>query len=136
MSQYLDPRWQKKRLEILSRDNFACTQCGTTEKTLHVHHTVYRNEAEGPWDYLDSSLITLCDDCHKAEHDELWPSKKHFLGIVAEAGFGTCRGLDELSAFLDNVRCGCRNKKDRERAIDYLLEYWEKNGAYSEGEAA
>lgn len=60
-----DPRWQKKRLEILQRDNFTCRSgcCFATEKTLHVHHLdyVYGND---PWNYPDSYFITVCEDCH------------------------------------------------------------------------
>jgi hypothetical protein len=57
-----DPRWQKKRLDILSRDNFTCTNCFDTETTLQVHHLAY---AENPWDVDDSKLITLCEVCHE-----------------------------------------------------------------------
>ena len=62
-----DPRWQKKRLDIMSRSNFSCEKCGETEKTLHVHHKIYLNEHE-PWDYHDSLLSCLCADCHEDEH--------------------------------------------------------------------
>lgn len=34
----LDPRWQKKRLEILARDNWTCQRCGAVNCELHVHH--------------------------------------------------------------------------------------------------
>lgn len=67
-----DPRWQKKRLEILQRDNWACTVCRNTERTLHVHHTRYLYNKD-PWDYDDMHLITLCDSCHSLEED----LKKH-----------------------------------------------------------
>ena len=54
MSTYSDklksPKWQKKRLEILQRDNFTCFNCGDTERTLHVHHESYIKGKE-PWDY-------------------------------------------------------------------------------------
>jgi hypothetical protein len=63
--QYKDPRWQKKRLEIMERDNFQCFSCGNTEKTLNVHHTVvYRKETK-PWEYKNREFITLCEGCHK-----------------------------------------------------------------------
>lgn len=65
---YLDPRWQKKRLEILERDNFTCIICGSTEKTLHVHHKKYiRNRKV--WDYDNDYLVSLCDNCHNIEHN-------------------------------------------------------------------
>lgn len=59
-----DPRWQRKRLEILQRDEFACQHCGEKEKELHVHHCVYFQKQE-PWDYESSTLITLCTGCHE-----------------------------------------------------------------------
>src|SRR5688572_16118982 len=61
-----DPRWQKKRLEILGRDNFTCQSCGSTTKTLHVHHHYYIN-GRMPWEYNETLLITLCYDCHEVE---------------------------------------------------------------------
>lgn len=59
--QLRDPRWQKKRLEILSRDKWACTLCGDTETTLHVHHKKYTGNA---WDADNGLLITYCEPCH------------------------------------------------------------------------
>lgn len=62
----LDPRWQKKRLEILQRDKFTCTLCGNDRETLHVHHKYYESGYE-PWDYEKDTLITLCSTCHEEE---------------------------------------------------------------------
>ncbi len=62
-----DPRWQKKRLEILSRDNFTCHNCGDTTLTLHVHHLYYFKDEE-PWEAEDMALETLCCECHKIQH--------------------------------------------------------------------
>ena len=68
----LDPRWQKKRLEILSRDEFTCRDCGDKDNTLHVHHCLYHRGAE-PWEYENDELRTLCAECHERraaiEHD-------------------------------------------------------------------
>jgi 5-methylcytosine-specific restriction endonuclease McrA len=85
-----DPRWQKKRLQILERDNWQCqsallcqidveplepTNClkeffvwkrDRSNPTLHVHHKKYRKGAD-PWDYPDDELITLCAPCHEYE---------------------------------------------------------------------
>jgi hypothetical protein len=61
-----DPRWQKKRLEVLSRDNFTCQHCDETTKTLHVHHCYYERGRK-PWEYDAPSLVTLCCDCHEYE---------------------------------------------------------------------
>lgn len=56
-----DPRWQKKRLEILQRDGFSCQFCGDTETELHVHHKEYSGE---PWEADNDNLQTLCKHCH------------------------------------------------------------------------
>lgn len=61
-----DPRWQKKRLLIMQRDNFTCRFCGDNESTLNVHHLSY---SANPWDTPDDELITICEDCHQYEHD-------------------------------------------------------------------
>jgi hypothetical protein len=58
-----DPRWQKKRLEILQRDNFTCLLCGDKETELHIHHEEYIRGRK-PWEYENSKLKTLCKHCH------------------------------------------------------------------------
>lgn len=61
-----DPRWQRRRLEIMQRDGWACVFCGATDKTLAVHHFAYTGE---PWEARDDDLATACEDCHRAEHE-------------------------------------------------------------------
>ena len=60
-----DPRWQKKRLEIMERAKFACEDCGDKDKTLHIHHGYYEY-GKDPWDYKNNTLWCLCEDCHLA----------------------------------------------------------------------
>ena len=62
-----DPRWQRKRLEILDRDDWACTGCGDESNTLHVHHKRYTKGSE-PWEYEGEDLTTLCEECHDYAH--------------------------------------------------------------------
>ena len=59
-----DPRWQRKRLEIMQRDDFTCTACGDKESTLNVHHRSYHRGAK-PWEYEADILTTLCESCHR-----------------------------------------------------------------------
>lgn len=61
-----DPRWQKKRLEILERDKWTCQMCFDDTSTLTVHHRTYLDKTN-PWDYPDVLLVTLCISCHKEE---------------------------------------------------------------------
>lgn len=60
-----DPRWQKKRLQILKRDKFRCKLCGDDKTHLQVHYKEYKNNLM-PWEYCNSDLITLCEHCHNA----------------------------------------------------------------------
>lgn len=62
------PKWQKRRLEVLSAANFQCKRCGASEDTLHVHHRHYV-KGRMVWEYDDSELIALCEFCHHEEHD-------------------------------------------------------------------
>ena len=90
-----DPRWQKKRLEIFERDEFRCRYCGTTEKTLSVHHLFYIKGCD-PWEYPDEVVITLCEDCHESETSD--SSSGCLISALHQVGFSgqTIRGLAEI----------------------------------------
>ena len=66
-----DPKWQKKRLEIMQRDDWKCMHCNDKTTMLSVHHKTYFDDRE-PWEYDDNLLVTLCQPCHdwihKMEH--------------------------------------------------------------------
>jgi len=57
-----DPRWQRKRLEVMERDKFTCLACDDTKSTLNVHHMQYHGD---PWDAPMGALETLCEKCHE-----------------------------------------------------------------------
>lgn len=59
-----DPRWQKRKTEILNRENFTCQLCGDTKNTLHVHHKYYLDNHK-PWEYNNDALVSLCEHCHQ-----------------------------------------------------------------------
>ena len=63
-----DPRWQKKRLEVLEQGDWSCEQCGDTDSTLHVHHRQYF-KGRDPWDYEVGQLTVLCEGCHSSTHE-------------------------------------------------------------------
>jgi hypothetical protein len=105
MSNYRDPRWQKRRLQIMDRDGWGCVNCKATDRTLHVHHKRYHGE---PWEAGDDDLQSLCEDCH----EELGPHPKAGLWwagggdyrIVAEH----CPSCGSTSLTCDELfyRCG------------------------------
>lgn len=56
-----DPRWQRRRLEIMKRDNFQCCYCSDCNTELQIHHLKYTGE---PWEAPEKDLVTLCAHCH------------------------------------------------------------------------
>ena len=82
-----DPRWQKKRLEIMEWDNFTCVDCGSTTKTLHVHHKTY-TFGNDPWDYPDDNFATLCWECHE-DRTTTARSTKELMNLAILKGVST-----------------------------------------------
>lgn len=64
------PKWQKRRLEVLSLSGFTCDQCGAADKMLHVHHSYYE-KGLAPWEYPVESLHSLCEACHRQAQDRM-----------------------------------------------------------------
>lgn len=67
-----DKRWKDFRIKILMRDNHKCVICQSVEK-LAVHHKQYhfsemQKTFKKPWEYNESLLITLCEECHNYGH--------------------------------------------------------------------
>lgn len=82
-----DPRWQKRRLEIMERDGWACLACGDKKSTLSVHHLVYTGE---PWEAPAHHLETLCENCHELREDFNKLSGRSIIpteAIIAILGF-------------------------------------------------
>ncbi len=112
-----DPRWQKKRLEVLERDGWACRICENKEDTLHVHHTYYKSGVD-PWDYPRSSLLTLCEECHeentgavrRAEEDAL-------LSALRVRGY--------LSSDINSIMYDIYNLT-QPKHLDFLIEFFKK----------
>lgn len=59
---YRSARWRALRLEVLRRDDFKCTQCGTRGR-LEVDHVIpIRKRPDLAYDM--SNLQSLCASCH------------------------------------------------------------------------
>lgn len=76
-----NPLWQRKRLEIFTRDNWSCTQCGCEYRTLHIHHKTYIKGAN-PWEYDDKFLTTLCHICHQKEHEVIIDPERKYEHLI------------------------------------------------------
>lgn len=73
-------QWQRRKLEIFSRDNWTCKQCGATNVILNVHHKEYKKNLKA-WEYESELLVTLCKPCHQIlHHPETQQSTINMLG--------------------------------------------------------
>lgn len=96
-----DPRWQKKRLEILDRDQWTCFWCGDQKTTLHVHHLYYSGTF--PWETEDDGLQTLCSECHDLNHLPLSELEKSLIEIIRCRDMGQTNMVKMLNSYVN--RC-------------------------------
>lgn len=96
----LDPRWQKRRLEILSRDEWKCHMCEIKTETLHVHHRYYENGLE-PWEYGDDALVTLCAGCHEHETFAIGEATTRLVRAAKKMFFAD--DINEIAAAMESV---------------------------------
>lgn len=98
------PTWQKKRLRIFERDGFVCQRCYDPEnkKQLNVHHISYSGN---PWEISDDLLITLCEDCHLREKNELQISKSALIKKLKSIGFMS-HHFWSLARVFENAKIG------------------------------
>ncbi len=80
-----DPRWQRKKNEVLNRDNYQCFDCKSTTKNLQVHHLDYIQGID-PWEYPMDMLRTLCEKCHEKEKGRI-DMERHLATTLMHKGF-------------------------------------------------
>jgi hypothetical protein len=120
-----DPRWQRRRLEILQRSDFTCERCDAVDRTLHVHHKLYRKGAM-PWDYADHELEALCESCHSADHKWRTLLDEAALHCDIERLVGYAEGLAALS--LGTPLFPAIPVRSCEHALGLADALWEWNG--------
>lgn len=138
-----DPRWQKKRLEVMESNDFSCEVCGDNEKTLNVHHKEYFKNKE-PWDYDKRQLVCICESCHEQEHSNVdllklicsylnldGPANREEVAflIAGYAGFDyknilSVSGIDDTRVPRESHKAGVKASKLYEKGIHaaYLRE--------------
>jgi hypothetical protein len=93
-----DPRWQKLRLQVMERDEWACQSCFDSASTLAVHHRYYVPGKE-PWEYPLNALVTLCESCHETETVERRGAERQLLFALRKAGFFSAQVQELAEAF-------------------------------------
>lgn len=123
-----DPRWQKKRLEVMNAANFACQSCMAKSETLAVHHPFYENSRE-PWEY--DNLVCLCETCHK----QVEATKKSILELLCALRPYDRASLSQAAGLCVMNGDPCVNELittwRRLRIAELLAEIAEPSGPYS-----
>lgn len=127
--------WKAKRDHILIRDDHRCQRCGATEGpgiSMHVHHMHYIQGLD-PWEYKDSELVTLCEDCHQYVHEtEHVPEYRLRDGLLEEVTLTPCRRCGGAGYFREyrHVQGGicfrCLGSRYEERVAmvqQYIIEH-------------
>lgn len=105
--QYKHPKWQKKRLEILERENYTCQCCGDTETTLHVHHGYYERNKK-LWEYDGFTMWCFCSECH-----EMWDQRKiRIHKMIARFNMQYYEDLEMILCGVNMLQTSCINSKN------------------------
>lgn len=83
--------WQRKRTEVLERDNYCCTKCGD-KGNLNVHHIHYV-QGFNPVHQPICTMESLCFICHKKEHE----SKSMSSFVISRSTFKKIYGFEILT---------------------------------------
>jgi hypothetical protein len=125
------PEWQKKRLEIMQRDNFTCQICLDTEETLQVHHKSYDKDKKA-WEYGNDRLITLCETCHSelTEHIKKHKTEENFSLIKYRNGnLVTIIVYTNGNVILrQNERWIALSENISRKLVHFIINNWLKNG--------
>lgn len=115
MSQYSsklrDPRWQKKRLEVMESAGFKCARCGEEGEELNVHHVVYQKGLD-PWEYDTVDLACLCKSCHEATHSAIKDLSRLASSIADPPFYGLMKIIamaKENPWVIHSLGCLCSN---------------------------
>jgi hypothetical protein len=117
MDQYKDPRWQRKRLEIMERDKFSCVFCEDSTASLNVHHKFYK-KGKKVWEYEDSILITLCETCHEKLTKIIQNNQESLSDIY--------QNLSSVESISNILRCiSCMTIDELNSTEDIIWQIWQ-----------
>lgn len=121
-----DPRWQKKRLELLEKSGWKCAseycQNSNPNAQLHVHHQFYARKTE-PWDYPDFCYLVLCEGCHE-RHQVAMERAHEFLALNIDTMFALSNYKENQSGYRNIGEIAARLclRANRPKVLDAILE--------------
>lgn len=132
--QLADPRWQKKRLQILERDKWTCQICLDTESQLQIHHKEYDKTYKTlAWEYPDTNYTTLCCNCHLelTSHINYFGDDDEFSVLKLRGNNGEKVYYVYSSGSLHfkiNGDCYLIPENNVHQIVQFLINNWLKNG--------
>lgn len=100
-----DPRWLDFRMEFMERRRQPgspnqCDDCGEdTRGPLHVHHRIYIRGRD-PWEYEDSDLRLICEECHDFIHQ----TEQDFRAFILTLAPHQCNEMQHLLGELQDAQ--------------------------------
>ena len=93
--------WRLKRLARLKLDEFTCQTCNEKEY-LEVHHRTYERLGD---ENVETDLITLCSECHKAITDLIrrrrYGKRDHKPNLIDNTGRQKPNGMEGKKLQID-----------------------------------
>ena len=121
MSEYekklVSPHWQRRRLEIMQKNDFKCHFCGNADEQLDIHHLIYLRGRD-PWEYDDPYLIAICHSCH-AEEERMKSEDPTLIGMFSMSGLSR-RQLTYLAV---ELRRHFAKRTNREEKFQDLMDF-------------
>lgn len=128
-----DPRWQKRRLEVMERAGFKCEWCSDESETLNVHHWFY-DKGKEPWEYDTGHLACLCESCHEKAESLRRDILLQFAILPSES---QQQAMEEVCGYIQGVHIavdpdGCHHIEPRGYEIYGALMSWGALGGLSD----
>jgi 5-methylcytosine-specific restriction endonuclease McrA len=83
------PKWKALSEKIKEKADWKCERCESIDLPLIVHHRIYVKGRKA-WQYHESLLEVLCENCHEDEH------RCTYCGIPFDHKDSECSGADFL----------------------------------------
>lgn len=121
--------WRTKRIKIAEQNLFTCQICGKhIPNCFEIHHKTYERLGRE----LDSDLMCLCDECHKAEHKKIAQQRavdkaKHDYETLPQRLRDTPNVKGKLDLIISVPKCYARFKKYIEMFADELEKSLDKD---------
>ncbi len=126
-----NPKWVEFTEKMKDLRDWKCEECGECEKSLQSHHTKYLPNRK-PWQYNESLIQVLCNECHEKKHEHEISIKKEienarkFLNSLVKDLF--CESCFYMYEKFEHIEIGCSCNLDFPEIKLALLRFQTEKG--------